>query len=134
MKKNIKLINIFIIFIFFIIALHTYKIINEKYHIGIPCIFNKITNLYCPGCGITRALFALIELDIKTALRSNILIFILMPFMLVYMINYIYLLVNNKKNDVSQIFNKKIWYALLFITILFGIIRNINYFHWLQPI
>lgn len=128
MKKKI------IVILSLIILILLYKIINEKYNIGIPCLFHEITKFYCPGCGITRALFAIIELDIKTALRCNLLIFILLPFLFIYMINYIYLSIKKINNDPSKIINKKIWYLLLFITILFGILRNIDYFYWLQPI
>lgn len=136
MKHNkIKtLIIMFCIVIAFLFIMYVYKIINEKYNIGIPCIFHEITNLYCPGCGITRAFFSLIELNIKTALKCNLLIFIMLPFLLAYIVTYIYYKISNIKRDASQIFSKKTWYALLIISILFGILRNINYFHWLRPI
>jgi len=41
--------------------------------IRIPCIFNKVTGLYCPGCGNTRAVVALWQLDFSRALRCNLL-------------------------------------------------------------
>lgn len=129
-----KLKKTLISIVLFIILISIYKIINKKYNIGIPCIFHEITNLYCPGCGITRALFAIMDLDIKTAMHCNLLIFILFPFLLIYMINYIYISIKNINKDPSKIINKKTWYLLLFITVLFGILRNIDYFYWLQPI
>ena len=64
---------IFISLVTIIISFFYYHIYT-KYNIGIPCLFNKITNLYCPGCGITRAIFALLNLDINLAVRNNILI------------------------------------------------------------
>ncbi|MBQ8285684.1 MAG: DUF2752 domain-containing protein [Thermoguttaceae bacterium] len=36
-----------------------------------PCIFRKATGIYCPGCGSTRALRALLEGDFFAALRYN---------------------------------------------------------------
>lgn len=45
--------------------------IFAKWHIGIPCIFNKLTGLKCPGCGMTRGLVSLLRLDFAVALRYN---------------------------------------------------------------
>ena len=39
----------------------------------IPCVFNKITGLSCPGCGNTRAVMALFHLDIVKAFSYNLL-------------------------------------------------------------
>ena len=39
--------------------------------IGIPCLFYKITGLQCPGCGSSRAVMALLRLDLREALRHN---------------------------------------------------------------
>ena len=38
------------------------------------CIFRKFTGLYCPGCGNTRALAALLHGDIAGSLAKNILL------------------------------------------------------------
>lgn len=36
-----------------------------------PCAFACLTHLYCPGCGFTRALGALLRLDLPLALAAN---------------------------------------------------------------
>ncbi|MBP3921237.1 MAG: DUF2752 domain-containing protein [Bacilli bacterium] len=126
MKKRI--LKVILIIIITIIFLYTYKYLNKIYHIGIPCIFHKITNLYCPGCGITRAIFSLMQLDIKEAIKYNPLFIILLPFLITYLIIYINYYIKNINKDPSKIFPKKVWEILLIITIIFGIIRNINYF------
>ena len=40
---------------------------------AIPCIFNRLTGLLCPGCGNTRAVLALLRLDLVGALTCNLL-------------------------------------------------------------
>ena len=45
---------------------------------GIPCAFNKITGLLCPGCGITRMFLSLAKFDIPRAFMYNPAAFILL--------------------------------------------------------
>ena len=45
----------------------------------LPCLFQAFTGLYCPGCGTTRALHALVHGDIATAFAMNPLLFVLAP-------------------------------------------------------
>ncbi|MDR4007522.1 MAG: DUF2752 domain-containing protein, partial [Ruminococcus sp.] len=36
-----------------------------------PCYIHQFTGLYCPGCGATRAVYALVHGDILLSLRQN---------------------------------------------------------------
>lgn len=38
------------------------------------CMFHQWTGLYCPGCGATRALSALLHGDLRASLHNNILL------------------------------------------------------------
>jgi len=38
---------------------------------AIPCVFRKITGLYCPGCGVTGMLTHIVRLDFKGAFECN---------------------------------------------------------------
>ncbi len=52
-----------------------YLYFNNPYEQTVTiCIFNRLTGLLCPACGLTRALYSLLHLDIPGALRSNILV------------------------------------------------------------
>ena len=118
--NRVVLINIGLILLFFL-----YYKIYISFNIGIPCIFNLITGLKCPGCGVTRCLFSLVNLDINKAFQNNALVTILIiPFVIYYLyINYCYVL--NKENRLSNIVNKMMP-SLLIVVILYGIIRNIS--------
>jgi len=97
-----------------------------NYNIGIPCIFFEVTHLYCPGCGITRALKSLITLDFYRAFRYNMLVTLLTPFFILYLLN---LYVFKSKYKIPQF----VWYLILIITILFGVFRNTYAFKFLAP-
>jgi len=45
----------------------------------IRCLFHQLTGLHCPGCGMTRATSALLDLDVMAAIHSNPLGVILFP-------------------------------------------------------
>ena len=59
-----------------------YLLIYRSLGVGIPCIFHEITGLLCPGCGITRAIDALLRADVFGALRFNQMIFVYLAYML----------------------------------------------------
>ena len=131
MKKRI--LEVISILISTILILIGYYFLNKNYHYRIPCIFHEITGLYCPGCGTTRLIFALLEGHIKEAFNYNRLVFILLPFIISYYIYYSYLYIFNKKDNIIYKIKKIYIYILLSITILFGILRNIDTFSYLKP-
>ena len=44
-----------------------------------PCPFYALTGLYCPGCGSTRCLHALVHFDLATAWAMNPLLLLSLP-------------------------------------------------------
>ena len=126
MIKHFKMKLILILISFLII----YFILSELLDVGIPCLFYEITGYYCPGCGITRLLFSLLKLDFYQAFRYNPLIFILI------IITGIYWLVKfilKKFINISIAIPNYVYYILLVIVIIFGILRNIPMFDFLSP-
>ncbi len=113
MKKVVIFIVALLLFIF-------YFFLSKYTGFYIPCIFHEITNLYCPGCGITRMFFSILRLDFYTAFRYNPLVFILL---------ILYIIVNLFKIKLS----KKAIYTLLVIVIIYGILRNTDLFKYLKP-
>lgn len=125
-KLILSLLIIIIMLIFFLY-------LNKNYGFYIPCLFHKLTNLYCPGCGITRCIVSLLKGNISAAFKYNQLVFILLPFLTVYFIYKIYLYLTNNQDKIIKKIPNIIWIILLIITILFGILRNIKYFPFLRP-
>ena len=123
--KNRVKIGIFLFFLFII-----YYLLNKKIGIGIPCVFHELTGLYCPGCGITRLLFSLLELNFFQAFRSNPLVFILLILIILSLILKLIL----KRFNINLTIPNYIYYFLLIIVILFGILRNIPGFEFLTPL
>ncbi|MCL6619251.1 MAG: DUF2752 domain-containing protein [Thermomonas hydrothermalis] len=44
-----------------------------------PCPIHALTGLYCPGCGSTRCLYALVHADLPLALAMNPLLVVSLP-------------------------------------------------------
>lgn len=43
------------------------------------CVFRSVTGFWCPGCGLTRGLYACLHGDIFTAIKMNPLVFVVAP-------------------------------------------------------
>lgn len=124
MKKKDLLIIIILLFI--------YLILGEYFNIYIPCPIHKLTNFYCPGCGSTRMLKSLLKGNFYQAFRFNPLLFIMLPFFIVVIISDTITLNKNKKSILHKL-EPYIWYILIGIFIIYGILRNIPYFDFLKP-
>ena len=102
-----------------------------------PCLFNSITNLYCPGCGTTRMFYCLLHLDIYLAFRCNMLAMICLPIIIYSFISFSLSVYSNGKINLPTItYSKKLSIILVISVIVFMVLRNIPFepFSWLAPI
>lgn len=127
-KKKLNLSVFLFIFGIGISGVITYLFLNNI--LKVPCLFHYFTGYYCPGCGITRMLISIMKLDFMQAFHYNCLLFILLPFAIIYFSLSWWQWIHDKK---MYQFSNFIWNILLIIVVLFGILRNIDLFDFLAP-
>jgi hypothetical protein len=91
---------------------------------GFPCIFNKVTHLQCPGCGISRMILCLLRFDFAGAFRYNQGIFLALPFMAVLFILFCKSYVQKGTLSLPRWGNILLWLLIVWL-LIFAVIRNI---------
>ena len=115
MKINFKKIMILVMGILFLLI---YKFLNEHFGIAIYCPFYLLTGFYCPGCGITRLLFSILNGDLVKAFWYNPLVFITLIFFIIYKI------ISLKK---TILIKEMSYYIYIVILIIYGVLRNLPF-------
>lgn len=127
----------YLLFYFFLIVLGLYySLIDPFKGIGAAtCIIHKYTGLFCPGCGLQRALHAFFSGDFALAFSMNPLAFLAL---VVLCVDFLFLLLKwERLRPVPPILNSHAaLIAMVVILILFMILRNVNseYLDFLRPI
>ena len=57
-----------------------YGLLCRRLGFGIPCLFNLVTGLQCPGCGVSRMCVSLMTGELAAAWEHNPAILCLLPF------------------------------------------------------
>ncbi len=107
----------------FIVVGLGYYLFTSITKIGIPCMFETVTGMSCPGCGVTRSLSSIIEGDIAGAFQYNFGLMILSPIILVIIAYTWYMWMHDKaaSNKVITI----VTIVVLVLLIIWMVIRNI---------
>jgi hypothetical protein len=86
------------------------------------CLFRAFTGLYCPGCGMTRMLHALVHGDIAGAASMNVLALLGLPVLAVLIAEQLWAtrLVHGRLRGV--LFDGRIW---IIAALVFGVLRNL---------
>jgi hypothetical protein len=95
------------------------------------CLFHALTGLNCPGCGMTRALYAVLHGNLRLALKDNAL-FVLSCVALIMAGGRFLWQKANKRPVVFNLPSKFLWLVLA-AAIVFAVIRNLPGFEWLSP-
>lgn len=97
-----------------------------------PCPSLWLTGLFCPGCGTTRALHALLHGDLPGALAMNPLMVVSLPPVAVLLAHELQLLPKAMAPLARHLGNARVWAVVL---IGYGVLRNLPWppFSWLAP-
>jgi hypothetical protein len=95
------------------------------------CQFHRLTGLNCPGCGATRALYALLHGDFPVAVRDNVLLVVAIP---AAMARGVWFTLNRLRGRPNrQFFPAHLLIPLLVVMGVFGVLRNLPLFSFLSP-
>lgn len=89
----------------------------------LPCPFFEITGLHCPVCGTTRALLALVEGDVMTALHNNVLFVAALPFVVYALLVWVTARFGGTRLPVARLGRRSSW-AVLTVALVFAVLRN----------
>ena len=95
------------------------------------CQFHRLTGLNCPGCGGTRALYALLHGHLATALRDNALL-VGGTFFLAARGGWL-AAEKIRGRAAGEIFPAKFLLPLLMVMLVFAVLRNLPAFAFLSP-
>lgn len=107
-----------------IILAFIYLAVFLSFEKGIPCWFNLMTGLKCPGCGMTHAIAQLWRGDIKGALEYNALCFSVLPITCLYVMYRAVRYVNSGEEG-FHIWEYLLLVVLLTVSIGYSVARNI---------
>jgi hypothetical protein len=100
-----------------------YLFFFQKFHFGIPCIFNMLTGYKCPGCGMTRAMSEIWNGNFEAAMQDNALSLTVLPVVCIYML-YRFIRDEIKKREGFYIWEYFLLIGLFIIAVGYGFIRN----------
>lgn len=93
-----------------------------RHHVSYICPLYAITKIYCPGCGGTRAMLALLEGHILLAMHENPAVIILSLLAIVWYLEQILKTMGKHKNLIPR--NFLFWTILIALWIIWDIFRN----------
>lgn len=86
------------------------------------CLLHDYLFLYCPLCGGTRALGALLQLDLLAALHYNAFVVLLTVVFLIWDVAVLIRILRGSENAWSL--PRPVWITLCVLFVAFGILRN----------
>ena len=100
-----------------------YIAVHKATGFHLSCPFYGLTGLYCPGCGVSRMLLNILELDFMSALSSNCVLFVMTPYFAVIILKYLLRYIISGKRGISA-FDNRLCYCAVAILLAFAVVRN----------
>lgn len=123
-KELIGKIGVFIgIIVVLILLAVLYAYLDDEYNMGFSCTLNQLFGIYCPGCGLTRAGIAMLQLDFYQAFRYNAFSLIIISGIFFASVCFIWETIFNKNNIISKI-PIAFWVIFTISFLIYGVIRN----------
>jgi hypothetical protein len=95
------------------------------------CMFHSLTGLNCPGCGATRALYALLHGNFPLALKDNALFVLTLAALAIWSARFIFKKLKNQPATLDV--PPKFLWGFVVVAFVFAVIRNIPGFSFLSP-
>lgn len=95
------------------------------------CLFHQLTGWNCPGCGMTRALYALLHGNFYVALRDNV--FLILTLLLAGARGGWMWANQMRGRPAGSFLPAKFLWLYLALLLVFGVVRNVPGFEWLSP-
>ena len=89
------------------------------------CAFYRMTGLYCPGCGATRATHDLLHGELVSALRHNALWVLAFPLAVYAVLSEIRRLTRGRPLPWDPVENRWFLVGAITVAVLFGLLRNV---------
>jgi hypothetical protein len=95
------------------------------------CLFHKLTGLNCPGCGMTRSLYALLHGNFPIALKDNALFVFTLAALAVRGLWFAAKGIFGR--PAGNFFEPKFFWVFLVVALAFGVLRNFPEFYFFSP-
>ncbi len=103
-----------------------WSLLSRRFGVRYFCLSHDLFGIYCPFCGGTRALSALLRLDLLSALACNAAFVFTLPILLFFDVRAFYLILRDHGTD--SLFPRPAGISIVVIFAVYFIVRNLLVF------
>jgi len=130
-QTNTRFAALVLVMVVLAVMAFIYFINPSAHHFYPVCQFHRLTGLNCPGCGATRAMYALLHGNIATAVHDNVLFVVGLA---LAGLRGGWFLANHLRGRANgPFFPPRLLLPVLVVMLVFGILRNLPAFAFLSP-